>query len=83
MAIWMMTVMECEESLHEVVPDSVFWYWTIVFLGLFDNCGEVTSTTVFHENVEYSCIAVYVTIVIAYDMFMVKVFEDITVRMFM
>lgn len=36
-AIWMVTVIECEEDLHEVVPDCVFWDCSVVSLGMLDD----------------------------------------------
>ena len=49
-----------------------------MFLCLFDDAGEVTTTTVLHEDVEDAGVSVYVSVVISYDVFVVQVFEDIS-----
>lgn len=71
-------MMQRQQRLHEIVPNRIFWYWPIVLLRLFNDVRKVASTAIFHENVEYSSIAVYVAIVIAYNVLMVEVLEDIT-----
>ena len=73
-----MTVVESEEDLHEIVPDGVFWDRSAVSLGLFDDAGEVAAAAVFHEDVEYPGVAVDIAVVIAYDVFVMQVFEDVT-----
>ena len=42
-----------------------------MFLRLFDDAGEVTTTTVLHEDVEDAGVSVYVSVVISYDVFVV------------
>ena len=76
--MWVVTVIESEEDLHEIVPDGVFWDGTAVSLGLFDDTREVAPAAVFHEAVEYPGVAVDIAVVIAYDVFVVQVFEDVT-----
>ena len=76
--MWVVTVVESEEDLHKVVPAGVFWDRSAVSLGLFDDAREVAPAAVFHEDVEYPGVAVDITVVIAHDMFVVQVFEDVT-----
>ena len=47
-------------------------------LRLFDNRREVATSTIFHEDVKNASIAVDESIVISYNIFMMKVFKDIT-----
>ena len=67
----MMKVLQCQQYLHEIVPNGVFWYRSVVFLCLFDNAGEVTTTAILHENVEDASVSVDVSVVISYDVFVV------------
>ena len=49
-----------------------------MLLRLFYKRRQISPTAVFHENVEDASVAVNVTIVIANDMFMVQVLEDVS-----
>ena len=71
------TVVESEENLHEIVPDRVFWDGTAVSLGLFDDAGEVAAAAVLHENVEDAGVAVDVAVVVAHDVVVVEVLQDV------
>ena len=77
-AVWMVTIVEGKEDLHKVVPDGIFWDGSAVSLGLFDDAREVAAAAVFHEDVEYPGVAVDITVMIAYNVFVVQVFEDVT-----
>ena len=79
-AIGMMAVVKREEDLHEIVPDGVFGNESVMSLGLFDDGGEVAASAEFHENVQDARIAVNVSVVIAYNMFVMEVLEDIARR---
>ena len=74
MSIRVMAVVEGEQDLHEIIPYSVLGDKAVVSLGLLNDGREVATPAEFHENVQNSRIAVYVSVVIAYDMFVVKVF---------
>lgn len=74
------TVVQGEENLHEVVPDGIFRDWPVLALGLLDDGGEVATSAVLHEDVEDACVAVDVAVVIAYDVFMVEVLENVTIE---
>ena len=74
----MMTVLQGQQYLHEIVPNGIFRYRSIVFLCLFNDAGEVTTTAVLHEDVEDASVSVDVSVVISYDVFVVQVFEDIS-----
>ena len=76
-AIGMMAVVEREEDLHEIVPDGVFGNESVMPLGLFDDGGEVAASAEFHENVQDARIAVNVSVVIAYNVFVMEVLEDV------
>ena len=78
-AIGMMAVVERKEDLHEIVPDGVFGNESVMPLGLFDDGGEVAASTEFHEDVQDACIAVNVSVMIAYNVFVMEVFEDVAV----
>ena len=51
MAIRMVTMLKCEEDLHEVVPDRVLGDRPLVSLGLLDDAREVSAAAVLHENI--------------------------------
>ncbi len=77
-SIWMMTVVEGKEDLHEVIPHSVFGDKSVISLCLLDDGAEVTTSAIFHEDVENASISVNVSIVIAYNVFMVEVLENVS-----
>lgn len=77
-SIGMVTVIQREQDLHEIAPDGVFRNRSSGALGLFDDGGEVAAAAVFHDDVEDAGIAVDVAVVIAYNVFVVEVFEDIS-----
>ena len=76
-SIWVMTMIECEEKLHEVVPDCIFRNRSVMPLCQFDDVGEVAASTVLHEDVENTSVAVDVSIVISYNVLVMEVFEDV------
>lgn len=78
MTIRVMAVIKSKQNLHEVVPDGVFWNWPVVSSSLLDDGGEVAAAAVLHKNVENASIPVDVSIVVAYDVFVVKILEDVT-----
>lgn len=51
-----------------------------MFRSLFDDGGQVTTSTVFHEDVENACIPVNVSVDVSHNMFVMKVFEDVSDR---
>lgn len=81
MAVWVVTVVQCEEDLHKVMPYRVFRDRSAMPLGLLDNGRQIASATVFHEDVKDTRIAIDITVMIAYYVFVMKIFEDITSRM--
>lgn len=70
--------MQRQQRLHEVVPDRVFWYGPVVLLGLFYHCREVAASAVFHQNVEDSSFAIDVAVVVAYDVLVMQILENIS-----
>ena len=76
-AVWMVTIVEGKEDLHEVVPDGIFWNESIVPLRLLDHGGEVATAAKFHEDVENTRIAVNVSVMIAYNVFVMEVLQDV------
>ena len=76
-SIRVMAVVEGEQDLHEIIPYSVLGDKAVVSLGLLNDGREVATPAEFHENVQNSRIAVYVSVVIAYDMFVIEVLENI------
>lgn len=78
MSIGMVTVIQRKQDLHEIAPDGVFRNGSAGALGLFDDGGEVAAAAVFHDDVEDAGIAVDVAVVIAYNVFVVEVFEDVS-----
>jgi hypothetical protein len=74
-----MTMLQRQQYLHEIIPDGVFWDGSVVFLCLFDYGREVPATAVFHEDVEDTCLSVDISVMISYNVFVVKVFQNISV----
>ena len=72
-SVWVVTVMQRQQNLHKIVPDSLFWNEAVVFLGLLDHGGQVTASAVLHEYVQISCVAVNVAVIISHDVVMVQV----------
>ena len=75
--VGVVTVVEGKEDLHEVIPDGIFWNESIMSLGLLYDGGEVTATAKFHKDIENARIAVDVSVMIAYNVFVMEVFEDV------
>jgi len=46
-----------------------------LFRRLFDDSGKVATTTVFHENVENSSVSINITVVISYNVVVMKVLQ--------
>ena len=61
------------------MPNRVLGNESVVFLCLLDDRGKVTTSTVFHEDVEDTGFSVNVSVVIAYNVFIFKVLEDVSV----
>ena len=78
--VWMVTMVEGKENLHKVVPDGVFWDGSILSLSLLDDGGEVATTAVLHEDVKDACVAVDVAVVIAYNVLVVEVLENVPIE---
>jgi len=68
------------ENLDEIVPDGVFGYWPVLFHRLIDDGGKVATAAVFHENIEDSRISVNVSVVVSYNVVMMKVLENVSAR---
>jgi len=61
------------------MPDGVFGNWSVQLRSLFDDGGEVATAAVFHENVENSSVSINVSVVISYNVVVMKVLENISV----
>ena len=72
-------VVEREEDLHEVRPDGVLGDGPAVALRLLDDGGEVAVAAVLHEDVHDAGVAVDEAVVVADDVLVVEVFEDVPV----
>jgi len=78
--IGVMAMAQRLENLDEIVPDGVFGYWPVLFHRLIDDGGKVATAAVFHENIEDSRISVDVSVVVSYDVIMMKVLENVSAR---
>jgi uncharacterized alkaline shock family protein YloU len=67
------------EDLEEIVPDGVFGYGSVQFRSLFDDGGEVATATVLHENIENTGVSVNISVVISYNVVVMKVLQNISV----
>ena len=70
-SVWVVAVMQRQQNLHKIMPDSLFRNKAVVLLGLFDHRGQVTASAVLHEDVECPCVAVNVAVVVSDDVVMV------------
>jgi uncharacterized alkaline shock family protein YloU len=68
------------ENLEEIVPDGVFGYGSVLFRCLLDNGGEVATAAVFHKDIENSSVSVDVSVVVSYNVVVMKVFENVPAR---
>lgn len=75
-----MTMLQREHNLHEIVPDRVLGDGDAVLLRLLDDRRQVAAAAVLHEDVEDAGVAVDVAVVVADDVFVVEVFEDVSGR---
>lgn len=78
MAVGVMTMLEGQQYLHEIIPDSIFWNRPIVLCSLLDDRREVAASAVFHHDVEDSGIPIDVTVMVAYNVVVVEVFQYIS-----
>ena len=76
-SMWVVTVVEGKQDLHEIIPYGVFGDKSVVSLGLLNDGGEVATSAEFHEDVQDACIAIYVSVVIAYNVFVMKILENV------
>lgn len=49
-----------------------------MFRSLFDDGGQVPASTVFHKDVENARIPVNVSVDVSYNVFVIKVFQDVS-----
>ena len=68
-----MTIMQRQQNLHKIMPDSLFRNEAVVFLRLLDHGGQVTASAVLHEYIQISCVAVNVAVTISHDVVVVQV----------
>lgn len=79
-AIRMMAIIQGEQDLHEVVPYCFFRYRTSESLGLLEDSREVASSTILHDDIQNAVLSINVAVMIAYNMFVMEVLEDISVQ---
>ena len=68
-----MTIMQRQQNLHKVMPDSLFWNEAVVFLHLLDHGGQVTASAVLHEYIQIFCVTVNVAVTISHNVVVVQV----------
>jgi uncharacterized alkaline shock family protein YloU len=63
------------------MPDgaSSFRYGSVLFHCLFDNGREVATAAVFHDNVENSSVSVDISVMVSYNVVVVKVLKHVSV----
>ena len=66
------------EDLEEIAPDCVFGYGSVQFRCLFNDGGEVAAAAVFHKDVENPSVSVDVSIVISYNVVVMKVLQNVS-----
>ena len=66
--------------MNEIAPYGVLGNRSAMPLCYLDDVGQVSATTVLHENVQDARIAVNVSVVIAYNVFVMEVLEDVARR---
>ena len=56
------------------MPDCVFGYGSVQFRCLFNDGGEVAAAAVFHENIENPSVSVDISVVVSYNVTVMKMF---------
>jgi hypothetical protein len=79
-AACVVAMVESEEDLVEVVPNGVLCHRPVLLCGELDHGREVTAAAVLHEDVEDAGVAVYMAVVVADNVAMVEVFENVAAR---
>lgn len=77
MPVRMMTVLKREEDLHEVVPDGLLRDRASGPLRRLNDRRQVTAATKLHEDIQDALVAVDMTVVVAYNVIVVQVFQDV------
>ena len=72
-----MAVMKSEQNLHEIIPDCVLGDWSIELDCLVYDGSKIATATVLHNDVQNASFAVDVTVVVAYDVIMMEVLENV------
>ena len=68
--------------MHKVIPDRILGNGSAGFRRSFDDGGEVAPAAVFHEDVEDAGVPVDEAVVVPHYVFVMEVFEDVTMRVF-
>ena len=62
------------------MPDGIFGYGSVLFRRLLDNGGEVATAAVFHKDVKNPSVSVDVSVMVSYNVAVMKVLEDVSTR---
>ena len=79
MAIWVMAMVRSLENLEKIVADGALGVGGSLFRHLLDNGGEIATAALF-QNMENPSISINVSVMISYDVVMMKVLENVLSR---
>ena len=60
------------------MPDGVFGYGLVQFRSLSDDGGEVATAAIFHEDIENSSGSINVSVMISYNVVVMKVLQNVS-----
>jgi len=78
--IGVMAMVQRLENLEEIVPDGVLGYWPVLFHRLIDDGRKISPAAVFHENIENSGISIDVSVMVSYNVIVMKVLENVSAQ---
>jgi len=74
-----MAIVQRLENLEEIVP-SILGHGAVLFRRLIDDGRKVATAAVFHDHIESSGISINVSVMVLYNVVMMKVLENVSAR---
>lgn len=64
--------------MHEIAPYGVLGNRSAMPLCYLDDVGQVSATTVLHENVQNACFSIHMSIIVSNNILMMKIFQYVS-----
>jgi hypothetical protein len=77
MAVRIVTVLECEQNLHEEIPHRLLCNRPTSAARRLDDGRQVPAAAVFHNDIQDAGFAVDMSVDIAYNVVVIKILENI------